>query len=202
MPDRYFVETPITGEQVTLTGAEAHHLINVMRARQGAKVILFDGSGCEFLARVERLGRNGVDFSVLGREDVDRELPFGLTLGVALPKGERQKWLVEKAVELGVGRVAPLKTQRAVAQPVQQALDRLRRTVIEASKQCGRNRLMEIGEPLELSDYIDATRDQPCRLFAHPHADETQHARRRNTPTGRCISCTLQIWMSRRRMFF
>ena len=155
-----------------------------MRARQGAKVILFDGSGCEFPARVERLGRNGVDLSVLRREDVDRELPFGLTLGVALPKGERQKWLVEKAVELGVGRVAPLKTQRAVAQPVQQALDRLRRTVIEASKQCGRNLLMEIGEPLALSDYIDATRDQPRRLFAHPHAEETQHALRATRRQG------------------
>jgi len=175
MPDRYFVQTPISGEQVSLTGTEAHHLINVMRARQGAKVILFDGSGLEFLARVEQLGRNDVELTVLGREEVDRELPFVLTLGVALPKGDRQKWLVEKAVELGAGRVIPLKTQRAVAQPVQQALDRLRRTVIEASKQCGRNRLMEIVEPLEFSDYVDATRDQPCRLLAHPH---TPHAKK------------------------
>jgi 16S rRNA (uracil1498-N3)-methyltransferase len=174
MPDRYFVQTLITGEQVSLTGAEAHHLINVMRARQGAKVILFDGSGSEFLARVEKLGRSDVELTVLGREEVDRELPFMLSLGVALPKGDRQKWLVEKAVELGVGRVIPLKTQRAVAQPVQQALDRLRRSVIEASKQCGRNRLMEIAEPLEFADYVDATRDQPCRLLAHPHALHTK----------------------------
>jgi 16S rRNA (uracil1498-N3)-methyltransferase len=170
MPDRYFVQSPITGEQVSLTGAEAHHLINVMRARQGAKVILFDGSGCEFLARVDKIGHSSVDLTVLGREEVNRELPFVITLGVALPKGDRQKWLVEKIVELGVGRVIPLKTERAVAQPVQQALDRLRRSVIEASKQCGRNRLMEIAEPLEFSDYVEATRDQPCRLLAHPHA--------------------------------
>ena len=61
----------------------------------------------------------------LRREEIDRELPFALTLGVALPKGDRQKWLIEKAVELGVGRLVPLKTHRAVAQPVQQALDRL-----------------------------------------------------------------------------
>jgi 16S rRNA (uracil1498-N3)-methyltransferase len=183
MTNRYFVETPITGEQVSLIGPEAHHLINVMRARRGGKVILFDGSGCEFSARVEQIGRNGVELTVLSREEVDRELPFVLTLGVALPKGDRQKWLVEKAVELGVGRVIPLKTERAVAQPVQQALDRLVRSVIEASKQCGRNRLMEIAEPLDWSDYIDATRDQPRRLLAHPggtvgcvkHTDLTVH---------------------------
>ncbi|MGD0383978.1 MAG: RsmE family RNA methyltransferase [Thermoguttaceae bacterium] len=169
MTNRYFVESPIVGEQASLIGPEAHHLINVMRARRGATVILFDGSGSEFSARVEQVGRNGIELTVLSREEVDRELPFPLTLGVALPKGDRQKWLVEKAVELGVGRVIPLKTQRAVAQPVQQALDRLRRSVIEASKQCGRNRLMEIAEPLDWSDYIDATRDQLRRLLAHPH---------------------------------
>ena len=101
MADRYFVQTPITGEQVSLTGAEAHHLINVMRARQGAKVILFDGSGLEFLARVEQLGRNDVELTVLGREEVDRELPFVLTLGVALPKGDRQKWLCGKGGRIG-----------------------------------------------------------------------------------------------------
>jgi 16S rRNA (uracil1498-N3)-methyltransferase len=174
--DRYFVQTPITGEQVSLSGPEAHHLINVMRARHGTKVILFDGLGFEFLARVEKLGRGSVDLNVLSREEVDRELPFVVTLGVALPKGDRQKWLVEKAVELGVGRVIPLKTERAVAQPVQQARDRLKRAVTEASKQCGRNRLMEIAEPLEFSDYVDATRDQPCRLLAHPCA---AHAKKR-----------------------
>jgi len=176
MADRYYVEAPIIGEQATLTGPEAHHLINVMRARRGAKVILFDGSGCEFSAHVEQIGRGDIELTVLSREEVDRELPFVLTLGVALPKGDRQKWLVEKAVELGVGRVIPLKTERAVAQPVQQALDRLRRSVIEASKQCGRNRLMEIAEPLEWTDYIEATRHQPCRLLAHPHGSHSASA--------------------------
>jgi 16S rRNA (uracil1498-N3)-methyltransferase len=168
MADRFFVETPIVTEQVSLTGPEAHHLINVMRAKQGDKVVLFDGGGAEYSARVERIGRNNVELTVLGRDEPDRELPFALILGVALPKGDRQKWLVEKAVELGVGRVIPLKTQRAVAQPVQQALDRLRRSVIEASKQCGRNRLMQIAEPLEFCDYIETTRNHSCRVLAHP----------------------------------
>jgi 16S rRNA (uracil1498-N3)-methyltransferase len=168
MSDRYFVETPITGELASLTGSEAHHLINVMRAKRGAKVMLFDGSGAEFPALVEQLGRNKVELAVLGREEVNRELPFALTLAVALPKGERQKWLVEKAVELGIGRIVPLVTERAVAQPVEQALNRLRRAVIEASKQCGRNRLMQIAEPLDWPDFIDRTQDHSCRIVAHP----------------------------------
>jgi 16S rRNA (uracil1498-N3)-methyltransferase len=122
----------------------------------------------EFPAVVERVGRNDVELTILAREEVDRELPFDLTLGVALPKGDRQKWLVEKVVELGVTRLVPLRTERGVAQPVEQAIARLRRAVIEASKQCGRNRLMGIGEPESWPDFLELATGTPCRWLAHP----------------------------------
>jgi 16S rRNA (uracil1498-N3)-methyltransferase len=168
MADRYFLATPISADRVTLAGPEAHHLIHVMRAAPGIRVVLFDGSGAEFHAVVERIGRSEVELAILRREEVDRELPLDLTLGVALPKGDRQKWLVEKAVELGVTRLVPLRTERGVAQPVEQALSRLRRAVIEASKQCGRNRLMQIEEPQSWPDFAADAVTTPCRLLAEP----------------------------------
>jgi 16S rRNA (uracil1498-N3)-methyltransferase len=172
MPDRYFVDKPISADRVTLSGPEAHHLIHVMRATPGTHVTLFDGGGDEFTAAIERVGRSEIELSVLSRKPIDRELPFDLTLGVALPKGDRQKWLVEKAVELGVTRIVPLRTQRGVAQPVEQALARLRRTVIEASKQCGRNRLLQIDEPQSWPDFVARAAGAACRLLAHPGANE------------------------------
>jgi 16S rRNA (uracil1498-N3)-methyltransferase len=168
MTERYFAEEPISGDRVTLSAAEAHHLIHVMRATPGTQVTLFDGGGDEFSAVVERLGRAHVELTVMSRATVSRELPFELVLGVALPKGDRQKWLVEKAVELGVTRIVPLQTKRSVAQPVQQALDRLRRAVIEASKQCGRNRLLHVDEPRAWPNFVGDATDVPCRLLAHP----------------------------------
>jgi len=168
MADRYFLATPISADRATLAGPEAHHLIHVMRAAPGLRVVLFDGSGAEFHAAVERVGRSEIELAILRREEIDRELPLELTLGVALPKGDRQKWLVEKAVELGVTRLVPLRTQRGVAQPVEQALVRLRRAVIEASKQCGRNRLMQIEGPQPWPDFVASAADTPCRLLAHP----------------------------------
>jgi 16S rRNA (uracil1498-N3)-methyltransferase len=168
MADRYFVDKPIALGPVVLTGSEAHHLIHVMRATPGTQVVLFDGSGAEFPAVVDLVGRGEVTLSTLSRQEVDRELAFSLTLGVALPKGDRQKWLVEKAVELGVTRIIPLRTQRGVAQPVEQALTRLRRSVIEAAKQCGRNRLLQIDEPQEWRNFLTASAAVGCRLLAHP----------------------------------
>jgi 16S rRNA (uracil1498-N3)-methyltransferase len=167
MSERFFVETPIRGDRATLTGPEAHHLLHVMRAGPGDRVVLFDGSGAEFSAVVEALGRDRVELHVVGREEVDRESSRQIVLGVALPKGQRQKYLVEKAVELGVQCLRPLRTERAVAQPDAGALDRLRRTVIEASKQCGRNRMMEIAVPQAWPDFVEATRHETHRLLAH-----------------------------------
>jgi 16S rRNA (uracil1498-N3)-methyltransferase len=169
MSERYFVESPITTDRAVLAGAEAHHLIHVMRLKPGARVTLFDGSGSQFAAAVERVGRAEVELAILSQTQIDRELPLPVWLGVALPKGDRQKWLVEKAVELGVSRLLPLETARGVAQPMQQALERLRRTVIEASKQCGRNRLMEIALPQRWEQFVHAADGMSRRLLAHPH---------------------------------
>jgi len=168
MADRYFVESPITSDRATLAGPEAHHLIHVMRVKRGSRIVLFDGSGAEFTAAVENVGRSDLELNILARKAIDRELPLAIALGVALPKGDRQKWLVEKAVELGVAKLTPLRTERAVAQPVEQALDRLHRAVVEASKQCGRNRLMEIERPRNWADFVEDTAAEPCRLLAHP----------------------------------
>ena len=151
-----------------LSGPEAHHLVHVMRGGPGTRVVLFDGTGWEYSAQVDEVRGSQATLTILGREQVDRELPIEIHLGVSLPKGDRQKWLVEKAVELGVARIVPLRTARSVAQPVQQALTRLRRAVIEASKQCGRNRLMEIGEPADWGDFVAAAPSAALRLLAHP----------------------------------
>ena len=169
--ERYYCESPIEGDVAELAGTEGHHLARVMRARLGHRVVLFNDTGTEYDAAVESIDRDVVRLRVLGGRPVDRELPLRLVLGVALPKGERQRWLVEKAVELGVGRLVPLWTARGVAQPVEQALARLRRAVVEASKQCGRNRLMEIGTPQHWADFAMETSDAACRAMAHPGGD-------------------------------
>jgi 16S rRNA (uracil1498-N3)-methyltransferase len=168
MSERFFVEQPIEGDQAILVGAEAHHLCHVLRARRGEFVTLFDGTGCEYRARIEAIARAHVSLSVLDKSLVDRELPFSLTLGVSLPRGDRQKWMVEKLSELGATRLVPLLAQRTVAEPGAAARERLRRAAIEAAKQCGRNRLLEIDEPVQLADFLAAASPAGQRWFLHP----------------------------------
>jgi 16S rRNA (uracil1498-N3)-methyltransferase len=176
MSERFFSPHPISGGGMMLDGPEAHHLLHVMRASVGDEVTLFDDSGAEFKATVETLRRADAELRIVERREIDRELPFELVVGAALPKGDRQKWLVEKLTELGVTALVPLITERCVAQPAAAAVERLRRSVIEAAKQCGRNRLMKIAEPKLWSEWIvdgclassDSEPPADRRLLAHP----------------------------------
>ncbi len=168
MADRYFVTEPIQPGPVILSGVESHHLLHVMRAKPGDQVVLFDGTGAEFKAVVESTARNSIALLAGERLEVNREASRALTLAVSLPKGDRQKWLVEKAVEIGIARIVPLTTARSVAQPTDSALDKLRRAVIESSKQCGRNRLLQITEPQTMAALLQQPSPTAIRLFAHP----------------------------------
>ncbi|MCH2123177.1 MAG: 16S rRNA (uracil(1498)-N(3))-methyltransferase [Pirellulaceae bacterium] len=168
---RFFCQSFVRNDFITLDGVEAHHLLHVMRAKVGEEVILFDNSGFEYAAKIDSIQRTTVKLEVISGQEVNREAPIKVTIAVALPKGDRQRWLVEKCTEIGVHRLIPLKTARSVAEPNHSSIQRLQRFVIEAAKQCGRNRLMEISPAQEISALFKMTTAENQRLFAHPSHD-------------------------------
>lgn len=161
MAERFHCTQTTFGGRVTLDDHEAHHLARVRRISPGTLVELFDGrSPTSQLAQIASIEGRKVELELVGDPIPGREPPLPLILLTSVPKGERFDWLVEKAVEIGVGRLVPLTTARSVVDPRASKLDRLRRTIVEASKQCGRNRLMELdptGEWKELARSTDAS---------------------------------------------
>jgi 16S rRNA (uracil1498-N3)-methyltransferase len=130
-------------------------------------VAVFDGLGHTYTAEVVATERGNVELLLLGDPMIESPPACVLTLATAVPKGERLDWLVEKATELGVSRLQLLLTERSVVEPRTSKVDRLRRIVVEASKQCGRSRLMELNGPLTWPEYV-ATEQAPARLLADP----------------------------------
>jgi 16S rRNA (uracil1498-N3)-methyltransferase len=168
MADRFYVNCPLSVGPVILTGPEAHHLATVLRARPGAAVCLFNGDGAEYQAIIAEVQKKQVVIDVQSRHTPLRELDFRLEVAAPLPKSDRGDYLLEKLTELGVTRFVPLRTQRSVVHPREARLDKLERSVIEASKQCGRNVLMEIGPLTPWADYCRDL-DLPAERFvAHP----------------------------------
>src|SRR5262249_50547682 len=162
---------------VELTGAEAHHLATVRRFRAGDAVCLFNGDGREYAACVVHVERRRIALHVMGVGDPERELPFALEVAAPLPKGDRGQFLVEKLTELGVTRFVPLTTERSVVHPREGKIEKLQRYVIEASKQCGRNVLMEIAPVEAWASYCRRADARALRILAHPGEPELAPAR-------------------------
>jgi len=168
MSERFFLATPPVGGRAVLAGDEARHLARVLRAKLGDAVTLFDGRGCSWVGRIAEIGRSGIALEVGEPRDALPTRTPSVSLAVALPKGERQKWLVEKLTELGTARLVPLVTERGVAEATPAAIERMTRSVIEACKQCGRDRLMTIGEPATVAAIVAATPAGAVGMVADP----------------------------------
>lgn len=177
MARRFYLPQPLNPGTIRLEGAEAHHLSRVLRYQAGDEVTLFDGRGTEAHARIESVTEGAVSLEVLSLSSKEKENSVVVTLATAVPKGERFDWLVEKAVELGVDRLVPLITTRSVVNPGAGKLDRLRRTIVEASKQCGRSRLMELAEPLRWSDFFVASSANQTIWVADPSGEPAPDVR-------------------------
>jgi 16S rRNA (uracil1498-N3)-methyltransferase len=168
MSERFYVNCVLRPGEVEVEGAEAHHLATVCRLRRGDAVCLFNGDGHEYPATVTAVEKKRVVLEVQSAESPQRELPFALELAVPLPKGDRAQFLVEKLTELGVSRLVPLRTSRTVVMPGEGKREKMERWVIEASKQCGRNRLMEIAPVADWASYVVRADLPKQRWLAHP----------------------------------
>lgn len=159
MSRRFFVPELASGEFQILTGGEARHVRQVLRKVAGDRVVMFDGAGNEAEGiiterREEDTATGELVLRIVSRREVSYELGILLVIATAVPKGDRLKWMVEKLTELGVTRYVPLLTERSVVDPREGKLERLKQTVIEASKQCGRTKLMEIGEVTPWEEFV------------------------------------------------
>lgn len=164
---RLFVETVLAaGARVELDAAQANYLGNVMRLKEGARLLLFDGASGEWLAEVAEAGKRRMALTVVEPTRPQESVP-DLWLAFAPVKKGRVDWLVEKAVELGVARLVPLVTQRTIVDRLN--LERMRAHIVEAAEQCGRTALAGIEEPVKLGHFLE-NRDAARTLY---FADET-----------------------------
>jgi len=174
MSNRFFVDRSVSrwdAEEALLSGDEAHHFSKVMRGKVGETLVLFDGTGPYSHGIVESIQKGEVRIRILNTFADEVESPLRLTVAAALPKGDRQRFLIEKLAELGTARFVPVQMERSVARVDDAVVQRLRRYVIEAAKQCGRNVLMEITNEVPMDKLSDFFAAEPMAKFLlHPVA--------------------------------
>jgi 16S rRNA (uracil1498-N3)-methyltransferase len=173
MAERFYVNCPLSVGPVEVTGPEAHHMAAVCRLRPGDAVCLFNGDGRQYPAAVVSVARRAVALQITAVETPQRELGFRLEVAAPVPKGDRGQFLVEKLTELGAKTFVPLRTRRSVVHPGETRLEKLQRYVIEASKQCGRNVLMQVEPLADWANYRGIGGLPAVKILADPSGTET-----------------------------
>lgn len=158
------------GASVTLAQAQAHYLSHVMRLRPGDGVALFNGRDGEWRATLAGIDRKEVSLTVgsLLRPQADEPGPW---LAFAPVKRAKTDLIVEKAAELGVERIMPVMTARAIAERVR--LDRLEAIAREAAEQCGRLTLPRIDPPVSLERLLADWPADRALMFCDTDPDAT-----------------------------
>lgn len=159
-----------------LAGEEARHLSRVLRLGAGDEVAVFDGMGCEFRARVERLTRDGADLRLLEEFPAAPEPAVRLTLAQGVVKGEKMDDVVRDATMMGVSAIEPLITEHIAAHmKAGRAPERWRRIAIASAKQCRRAVVPSIGVGSSFTDWLAGDRAVSRLLLVEPSAAAEGH---------------------------
>lgn len=156
---------------ITLSADEARHARDVLRLSRDDEVYVFDGEGREHRCVIADITPRSTTVNVVEETPPAKpESPLDLTLAVALLKGEKFDLVVQKATELGVKRLVPLITRRAdvrIREPQDAArkVERWQRIALEAAKQCGRARLMQVNAPVSLDEFFRSITDVQLQVM-------------------------------------
>jgi 16S rRNA (uracil1498-N3)-methyltransferase len=164
--DRFFVEgVHVLGESVTFAADDARKIATVLRGRTGDRVHVIDSAGSAFAASLEVA--DGAVTATLAEpiERGTRETAVRLTLAQAIPKGQKMDLIVEKATELGVAAIVPLRSDRVVGERTgEHKVERWQRLAKTAAQQCGRNVIPSVA-PIASWDELIATFEAYDRVY-------------------------------------
>lgn len=162
-------------EALKLSEEEAHHALDVLRLKQGDKVVVFNGKGVEATAEITATHKHSIDLKRI-HDAKSAPLPCKITLAQAIPKGKNMDLIVQKATELGAAGIVPLLSERTVIQYESagegaKKQEKWQGVAIEAAKQCGQNWLPEIAKPQSPKEFFQTNPKYDLLLIASLQPD-------------------------------
>jgi 16S rRNA (uracil1498-N3)-methyltransferase len=171
MPDFRAFCTPPTAEpaELTLSPEESHHLVAVNRAHVGDTVVAFDGRGHEWICELASDRKGSAVLKVRFKQQI-KPLPYEITLGQALPKGQFMDAIVRKATEIGVARIVPLESERTQVhldgERSERKIEKWQVAALEAAKQCGNAFVPEVQPVQNAAAFMESARGYDLKLIA------------------------------------
>lgn len=152
---RFFVDPEqISEKTISVYGEDVKHISKVLRLRVGEEITVCDKCGNDYNCEIEEISSDKVIANILEKKKNNAESDIEITLFQGMPKSDKMDLIIQKCVELGVSRVIPVITKRAVSRPSDgdKKIIRWQKIAAEAAKQCGRGIIPEIGKMISFAD--------------------------------------------------
>lgn len=170
------------GSITELESQAALHVTRVLRLKPGAEMIVFNGKGGEYGARLHQIERTRAWVDITAFEARDIESPLDICLIQGISRGERMDYTIQKAVELGVQKIVPVSTERSVVQLNEERKARRHRhwqgVIISACEQCGRTRIPALEYAQDFRDFLGNYISDALKLTLQPDAERSLSAMR------------------------
>lgn len=161
---------------VELTAEASHHAFTVLRLKEGAPLIVFNGAGGEYTAQIVSASKKSVMIQTDSFNPVDNESPLLTHLAMGISKGERFDLVLQKATELGVSEITPLFTERTEVRLSKDREEKIQQRwqniVINACEQSQRNRLPKLNTPVDFSVLLDNEKSEK-KIILHHHSQQS-----------------------------
>ncbi len=155
----FFIESSeINDDQFKLNKKESHHAKNVLRVRTGESLILLDGKGYGYIAKIKKINNGFVYGKILKKVEKFGENKTLINVVPAVIKRHRFENLIEKATELGAKNIIPIITDRCMKKTIN--ISRCEKLIISAAKQCNRSLFPSISKPLKLKEWLKINKGQ------------------------------------------
>jgi 16S rRNA (uracil1498-N3)-methyltransferase len=176
MSRRFFLpETQIKYPMSTITGAEVNHIKNVLRLKCGDQIIIFDGTGDEYIGRIAQLSSDNAVVEIIKKNIACSESPVHISIAQAYLKEKKMDLLIRQATELGINHWRPFFSERSIPTPdhkrMHSRVQRWEKIMMEAVKQCRRSRLMEIGLSVSFDEMLILAKDADIKIIFWENAE-------------------------------
>jgi len=167
---RFYIKTDKAFEfeqNIVVSGEEFNHIINVLRFTEGDKLIVIDGCGSEYYCRIQKINKKDLVLNIENILESNSETKANVAVFQALVKGEKFELIIQKLTELGVKKLVPFSSEFCQVKPNTTRLDRLEKISIEALKQCGRAKKVEIETIKSFDEMIECLKSFDKVIFAY-----------------------------------
>lgn len=172
MPKFFVNKNQVKDGNIEIIGEDVKHIEKVLRYEKGDTIMVCDGEGADYLCEIIELVKDKVVTQIVDMNSTYAEPNVKITIYQGLPKGDKMESIIQKSVELGVGKIVPVAMKNSVVKiddikKEQKKIERWNKISESAAKQCGRGVIPKVDSILSFDDALKDANKSDLKILLY-----------------------------------